>query len=248
MSFANRVQKKIGGETGGAGCDECTGGLVFAWHFENNDVTLANPCGCSILGDTVAGAGSGSPSLSTAGWYSDGSYAGHYDATGEHHVFDITQNGVALGSEGRIEVDFSIDTWADNALLVELNPTSDGDSFMGVRLDGSESYVDVSAYWLVNSSTSRITAQSNYSGSNGLRAIMRWKVSNSNQDLKIDSWELDDSTPVRQIVGGTQATAGPSEEINAMPATIDQLQIGDTYGRGALTHIDRVYIYTTSGL
>jgi len=100
----------------GGGCDDCSGDLKFAWHFENEtNVTTGTPCGCSD-GDATP-AKEGSPAI-TPDQKSDGTNSMHVDNTSENYTFTPTN----LVDIDNVKITFdlyivSMPTSGDNAIF-----------------------------------------------------------------------------------------------------------------------------------
>ena len=88
------------------GCDDCSGTLVMAVHFEDNtgsDLETGTPCGCSDGSDKVYTLASATHSSTQA---SDGTYS--ISASGENYTVTIDNTGIAaaVSSVGTYCVDY----------------------------------------------------------------------------------------------------------------------------------------------
>lgn len=93
--------------TSAGSCDDCSGTLVMAVHFEDtlgNDIETGTPCGCSDGSDTTYTFVSGAAHSSTQA--SDGTYS--IVATGENHTVEIDNTGITatVSSIGTFCVDY----------------------------------------------------------------------------------------------------------------------------------------------
>lgn len=91
------------GVSGGGGCDDCSGSLAMAIHFEDNsgsDLETGTPCGCTDGTDTTYSMTGGSSHSSTQA--SDGTYSALCD--GEDDAVEIDSTGLAASIS-------SVGTW-----------------------------------------------------------------------------------------------------------------------------------------
>ena len=92
--------------TAAGGCDDCSGSLVLAIHFEDtsgNDIETGTPCGCSDGSDTTYSFVSSAAHSDVQA--SDGTYS--ILAAGENHTVEIDNTGIAaaVSSVGTFCVD-----------------------------------------------------------------------------------------------------------------------------------------------
>lgn len=122
----------IGGDAE-EGCDSCAGGLLFAWHAEDVDVTADSPCGCSA-GDTTATL-NGTAAISGT-QYTDGDESLKCVDGTDYASFTITGYDIASDAAGTIVFDVylvALDTYqvvfqaygdANNRILVRVDDTN----------------------------------------------------------------------------------------------------------------------------
>ena len=105
--------RPISAESGG-----CTGGEIFAYHFENsNDVTVGTPTGCSA-GDEVA-TNTNVTFESSSPAPQDGTWSALFDSSGDKLEFDPPSAG--MDTAGTVDKYIYLDAFTDNGEIFKLD-------------------------------------------------------------------------------------------------------------------------------
>lgn len=222
---ADTVTDTFEGQTvaSGGSCDDCSGTIVLAVHFEDtsgNDIETGTPCGCSDGTDKTYSFVSSAAHSSAQ--YSDGAYS--IIAEGENHTVEIDNTGIAAGvsSVGTFCVDYYKSTAGDSRIftLPTLGRVTDG-----AGSDDNNLQIDYGSDNKVGTHT--------FADNTMTRICFSWDESQSPGSDKLavqvegNAWEED--------TGETLTDPGLSTPLNIIS--------GDwQYGRG---YFDNIKIYST---
>jgi len=219
-----------------AGCDDCSGTVMFQTHFEDLDVTTGTPCGCSD-GDE-SGVTNGTAAISST-QKSDGTNS-LYCADGEDYVvYTNTGNALIDLDAGHLIFDLYIDTWVDNADVFGIRP--DTNNQIRIEMDGSSGAIDFYLVHETNNDVYPMSCNSNKAEDTWLRLRYDWKQGVEGNDMKLQVWDL---TPP-----DTLNNLEPIEEDNDFDAkTLGEgdLNIGVKDAAAAKVYIDNFSIHSDS--
>lgn len=206
-------------------CDVCSDGLTFAWHCENVDVTLGNPCGCSV-GDTVASL-NGTAAISDA-QKSDGTNSAYFPNGSDWYDFTISSYDIISDTAGTVTLDFYVDTWeADTRLLLGFGHANDR---LVIGLSGTE---EVTIYYKGSGSAVQLnTNDATLLEDTWYTLTAKWRQGETDPSMSI------------QITGeGTEATTNTN--LTDMTNEWTQLAIGPSEVAGEGIYIDNIKIYNS---
>lgn len=115
----------IAGQTvvSGITCDDCSGDLSLAIHFENDtDIEVGTPCGCSDGSTTLTL----SNAVFSAAQKSDGTYSLYCANAEDYATVPVSNYDIISDAAGTITFDLYIVTWTDDAHILLVFDNGDG--------------------------------------------------------------------------------------------------------------------------
>jgi hypothetical protein len=111
-------------------CDSCTGDKVLCWEMTAVDTDITNSGGCATTDTTATGTGSVELTAAPTG---EDDYAIYSNASNEYYSFDTPD----ISAAGTIEFDLYVDTFVDEAMLVDFLGSTGVDE-LRIRLSGTD--------------------------------------------------------------------------------------------------------------
>jgi hypothetical protein len=232
----------VGGEVVG-GCDDCSGDLMFSYHFENDlDITQGTPCGCVDAGGDTTATASGTATFD-ASIKSDGSYAGDYLDNQDYHDFTSATVQNFNDEEGKIVFDIYITTFVNGADILYID---NGTDYLLLDMTNTSTDIRIRAQWHANGADDYITTTTTGDHDEGewARVTYQWKQSASalDHDVTVCDLTLPDTT-------SNCDSAGVQDNIaDWTSGDATGFQIGVVSNHAADAHIDNLEVFATSGL
>lgn len=216
----------------GIQCDDCSGDLSFACHWEGSDasdrldIETGNPCGCSD-GDTT-GTIEGTATTSNS-QKSDGSYSVHIPTCSDEIQYDITSEDIAQDNAGTITFDIYIVSWVDDARLCTVWVDNDETNAIYIMMRSSD---EIRLRYVGNNNAqAAVTNGANLSLNTWYSVTAKWRHGATDPSLYIDV---------------NSVSASNNNDLVAFSSSPNQLSIGDTQTTGAPEYyIDNFKVYKT---
>jgi hypothetical protein len=234
----------IGGvDGGGAPVADCSGDLMFSYHFENDlDITQGTPCGCVDAGGDSTATANNSATFEAAN-NSDGTYAGDYPGASDWHDFGSATVQNFNDEEGKLNFDIYITTFVNGADVLQI---SNGTDTLTIQMQNVNTDIHMRADWFADSNHEYATTPTGNGHAEGelKRVYYYWKRAASNADHQLIICDL---TPPDSTSNCSDSGAGDNID-DFTSGAINDFEIGVCDGNAADVHIDNLEVYATSGL
>lgn len=223
----------LGGGVPVAGGDSCTGNLLFSWHFENLDVTLGTPAGCSA-GDTTATAVSSAVINSDV--FKDGSNSGDFPTASDYFQFTVSAYDIVDYDQGRVDFWLYITTGVTTANLARFRNSGGTTNALWIRFSGTDQLDMFNNYGGTNSATGATTFPGGLQASTWYHVIARWSIDKSGDGTNYMKICVDETDGTANCGVKTTAPGAFGGDWNLM-------EIGESASIAADYHLDLMKIY-----
>ena len=209
-------------------CDDCSGTLIWASHFEGTgnsgqtfDITTNSPCGCSDDASkliTYLSAAANSNDFA-----SDGSYSFKQATDADYATSPLTGASVNVMS---IQFDLYFITWDDSTELIKL------------RYDGNNQFT------IGMSTTDEISASWTGNGTTKVKISSDWNLATGNCSTIRAQARVGTSPYIRMTKNGGSVQTYTTADNVAMTNAVSVLWLGDAATDAPVMYIDKVYVWS----
>jgi len=210
------------------GCDDCSGTLIWASHFEGTgnsgqtfDITTNSPCGCSDNASKLITYFSAAANSND--FASDGSYSFKQATDADYATSPLTGASVSAVS---IQFDLYFTTWDESTELIKL------------RYDGSN------LFYCGMSGTDEIACSWTGNGTTKVKISSDWNLATSNWYTIRAQARVGTSPYIRMTKNGGSAQTYTTADNVAMTNATNVLWLGDASTDAPVMYIDKVYAWS----
>jgi hypothetical protein len=241
----------VGGST--PACDDCSGDLMFSWHFENSlDITQGVPCGCVDSGGDSTAEANGPATFDNTYKY-DGVYSGDYPGAADYHKFLSSTDANFNHEEGKIIVWVYAVTFVNGAEIYRADNGATNSDFLQLDMTNVDTDITFRAHWQTynggtptNDYATTPTLSTYFAESEWLRVTYQW-----NRSASAGSQHKIEACGPPTYAGGDCDDSGAQDTIDDWAVgggSTTRTHWGIYTGVAADIRLDNAQIYANSGL
>lgn len=215
--------------------DNCTGALLFSWHFETTNVTTGSPVGCSVGATTPTT--NGSPTISGV-QFEDGTHSGHFSASGDYYSFVVSSEDIIQHAAGTLDFWTYVTTFADGSNVLSAPSSTAGNGiFVSMRTVSTVNQFRLIYQAASNNDNTDTVIGGGFSLNTWYHVVARWDVATAHSGNHAQIC-ADTST-------GTTNCAGYGIPLDIFAGSISATRWGNDSGSAPAFYLDIGKVYST---